>query len=65
MSIVSKLYCKIWKKDFAKLPVATKELIFKDLQLTHQWERTYKTDREMLAHKSVMHRSWHSKQKKR
>ncbi|MQM15796.1 hypothetical protein Taro_048755 [Colocasia esculenta] len=65
MGVVSKLYCKIWQKDFAKLPVATKELIFKDLQLTYQWERTDKTDREMLAHMSDMHRSWRSKQKKR
>ncbi|MQM05944.1 hypothetical protein Taro_038765 [Colocasia esculenta] len=32
MSVVSKLYCKIWQKDFAKLPVATKELIFRNLQ---------------------------------
>ncbi|MQM02073.1 hypothetical protein Taro_034836 [Colocasia esculenta] len=58
------MYCKIWQKDFAKLPVATKELIFRDLQLTYQWERTEKTDREMLAHMSTMHRSWRSKQKK-
>ncbi|MQM19369.1 hypothetical protein Taro_052368 [Colocasia esculenta] len=33
--------------------------------LTYQWERTEKTDRKMLAHMSAMHRSWHSKQKKR
>ncbi|MQM16520.1 hypothetical protein Taro_049477 [Colocasia esculenta] len=26
------MYCKIWQNDFAKLPVVTKELIFKDLQ---------------------------------
>ncbi|MQM13491.1 hypothetical protein Taro_046416 [Colocasia esculenta] len=26
------MYCKIWQKDFAKLPVATKELKFRDLQ---------------------------------
>ncbi|MQM00471.1 hypothetical protein Taro_033209 [Colocasia esculenta] len=26
------MYCKIWQKDFAKLPVATKELLFRDLQ---------------------------------
>ncbi|MQM05870.1 hypothetical protein Taro_038689 [Colocasia esculenta] len=32
MGIVSKLYCKIWQKDFVKLPIATKELIFRDLQ---------------------------------
>ncbi|MQM03084.1 hypothetical protein Taro_035858 [Colocasia esculenta] len=32
MGVVSKMYCKIWQKDFAKLPVATKELIFRDLQ---------------------------------
>ncbi|MQM04210.1 hypothetical protein Taro_037001 [Colocasia esculenta] len=32
MGIVSKMYCKIWQKDFAKLPVATKELILRDLQ---------------------------------
>ncbi|MQL71724.1 hypothetical protein Taro_004032, partial [Colocasia esculenta] len=35
MGVVSKLYCKIWQKDFAKLPIATnatKELIFRDLQ---------------------------------
>ncbi|MQL78843.1 hypothetical protein Taro_011275 [Colocasia esculenta] len=32
MGVVSKLYCKIWKKDFTKLHVATKELIFRDLQ---------------------------------
>ncbi|MQL99233.1 hypothetical protein Taro_031948 [Colocasia esculenta] len=32
--------------------------------LTYQWERTEKTDREMLAHMSAMHRSWRSKQKK-
>ncbi|MQL74657.1 hypothetical protein Taro_007039 [Colocasia esculenta] len=59
------MYCKIWKKDFVKLPVATKELIFRDLQLTYQWERAEKTDREMLAHMSAMHHSWRSKQKKR
>ncbi|MQM23718.1 hypothetical protein Taro_056785, partial [Colocasia esculenta] len=33
--------------------------------LMYQWERTDKTDREMLAHMSTMHRSWRSKQKKR
>ncbi|MQM19273.1 hypothetical protein Taro_052274 [Colocasia esculenta] len=33
--------------------------------LTYQWERTEKTDREMLAHMSAMHRSWRSKPKKR
>ncbi|MQM08081.1 hypothetical protein Taro_040931 [Colocasia esculenta] len=60
MGVVSKMYCKIWQKDFVKLPVATKELIFRDLQLTYQWERTDKTDREMLAHMSAMHRSWRS-----
>ncbi|MQM07084.1 hypothetical protein Taro_039922 [Colocasia esculenta] len=60
-----KMYCKIWQKDFAKLLVATQELIFRYLQLTYQWERTEKTDREMLAHMSGMHRSWRSKQKKR
>ncbi|MQM05392.1 hypothetical protein Taro_038205 [Colocasia esculenta] len=49
MGVVSKMYCKIWQKDFAKLP----------------WERTEKIDREMLAHMSAMHRSWHSKKKKR
>ncbi|MQM11597.1 hypothetical protein Taro_044505 [Colocasia esculenta] len=65
MGVVSKMYCKIWQKDFAKVPIATKELIFRDLQLTYQWERTDKTDREMLAHMSAMHRSWRSKQKKR
>ncbi|MQL99631.1 hypothetical protein Taro_032357, partial [Colocasia esculenta] len=65
MGVVSKVYCKICQKDFAKLPVATKELIFRDLQLTYQWERTDKTDRDMLAHMSAMHRSWRSKQKKR
>ncbi|MQL76957.1 hypothetical protein Taro_009362 [Colocasia esculenta] len=65
MGVVSKMYCKIWQKDLAKLPVATKELIFRDLQLTYQWERTKKTDREMLAHMSAMHHSWHNKQKKR
>ncbi|MQL92440.1 hypothetical protein Taro_025062 [Colocasia esculenta] len=65
MGVVSKMYCKIWQKDFTKLPVATKELLFRDLQLTYQWERTEKTDREMLAHMSAMHRSWRSKQKKR
>ncbi|MQL94342.1 hypothetical protein Taro_026984 [Colocasia esculenta] len=32
MGVVSKMYCKIWQKDFAKLPVATKELIFRNLQ---------------------------------
>ncbi|MQM11853.1 hypothetical protein Taro_044762 [Colocasia esculenta] len=32
MGVVSKVYCKIWQKDFAKLPVATQELIFRDLQ---------------------------------
>ncbi|MQM02447.1 hypothetical protein Taro_035215 [Colocasia esculenta] len=57
MGVISKMYCKIWQKDFAKLPVATKELIFRDLQLMYQWERTEKTDREMLAHMSTMHRN--------
>ncbi|MQM16804.1 hypothetical protein Taro_049765 [Colocasia esculenta] len=33
--------------------------------LTYQWERREKTDREMFAHMSAMHRSWRSKQKKR
>ncbi|MQM23608.1 hypothetical protein Taro_056675 [Colocasia esculenta] len=65
MGVVSKMYCKIWQKDFAKLSVATQALIFRDLHLTYQWERTEKTDREMLAHMSAMHRSWRSKQKKR
>ncbi|MQL77075.1 hypothetical protein Taro_009476 [Colocasia esculenta] len=65
IGVVSKVYCKIWQKDFAKLPLATQELIFRDLQLTYQWERTAQTDREMLAHMSAMHRSWRSKQKKR
>ncbi|MQL96247.1 hypothetical protein Taro_028919 [Colocasia esculenta] len=65
MGVVPKMYCKIWQKDFAKLLVVTKELIFKDHQLTYQWERTEKTYREMLAHISAMHRSWRSKQKKR
>ncbi|MQM22627.1 hypothetical protein Taro_055682, partial [Colocasia esculenta] len=65
MGVVSKVYCKIWQKDFAKLPVATQELIFRDLHLTYQWECTEQTDREMLAHMSAMHRSWRSKQKKR
>ncbi|MQM22809.1 hypothetical protein Taro_055867 [Colocasia esculenta] len=32
MGVVSKMYYKIWQKDFAKLPVATKELIFRDLK---------------------------------
>ncbi|MQM01657.1 hypothetical protein Taro_034413 [Colocasia esculenta] len=32
MGVVSKIICKIWQKDFVKLPVATKELIFRDLQ---------------------------------
>ncbi|MQL77645.1 hypothetical protein Taro_010017 [Colocasia esculenta] len=65
MGIVSKLYYKIWQKDFAKLPIATKELILRDIQLMYQWERIEKTDREMLAHMSAMHRSWRSKEKKR
>ncbi|MQL80031.1 hypothetical protein Taro_012470, partial [Colocasia esculenta] len=65
MGVVSKVYCKIWQKDFAKLPAATKEFIFRDLQLTYQWDRTDQIDREMLAHMSAMHRSWRSKQKKR
>ncbi|MQM09119.1 hypothetical protein Taro_041986 [Colocasia esculenta] len=55
MGVVSKMYCKIWKKDFTKHPVTTKELIFRDLQLTYQWERTDKTNREMLAHMSAIH----------
>ncbi|MQM22776.1 hypothetical protein Taro_055834 [Colocasia esculenta] len=59
MGVISKVYCKIWQKDFAKLPAATKELIFRDLQLTYQWDRTDQTDREMLAHMSAMHRSCH------
>ncbi|MQL75726.1 hypothetical protein Taro_008088, partial [Colocasia esculenta] len=53
------------QKDFVKLPVATKELLFRDLYLPYQWERTEKINREMLAHMSVMHRSWRSKKKKR
>ncbi|MQM05316.1 hypothetical protein Taro_038123 [Colocasia esculenta] len=65
MDVISKFYCKIWQKDFVKLPIATKELIFRDLQLTYQWERIEKTDREMLAHMSAIHRSWRSKQKKK
>ncbi|MQM08298.1 hypothetical protein Taro_041152 [Colocasia esculenta] len=65
MGVVSELYCKIWQKDFAKLPAVTKELIFRYLRLTYQWEQTEKTDREMLAHMSAMHRSWRGKQKKR
>ncbi|MQM22996.1 hypothetical protein Taro_056057, partial [Colocasia esculenta] len=32
MGVVSKLYCKIWQEDFAKIPVATKEIIFRDFQ---------------------------------
>ncbi|MQM13457.1 hypothetical protein Taro_046382 [Colocasia esculenta] len=32
MGVVSKMYCKIWQKDFAKLLVATQELIFRELQ---------------------------------
>ncbi|MQM12005.1 hypothetical protein Taro_044915 [Colocasia esculenta] len=65
MGVISKVYYKIWQKDFAKLPAATKELIFRDLHLTYQWDRTDQTDREILAHMSAMHRSWHSKQKKK
>ncbi|MQL90885.1 hypothetical protein Taro_023490 [Colocasia esculenta] len=47
IGVVSKMNCKIWQKNFAKLPVVTQELIFRDLQLTYQWERIEKTDREM------------------
>ncbi|MQL99262.1 hypothetical protein Taro_031979 [Colocasia esculenta] len=65
MGVVSKMYCMIWQRDFTKLPVATKDLIFKYLQLMYQWEQIEKTEREMLAHMSAMHRSWRSKQKKR
>ncbi|MQL89716.1 hypothetical protein Taro_022301 [Colocasia esculenta] len=59
LGVISNMYCKIWQKDFVKLPVATQELIFRYLQLTYQWEHTEKTYREMLAHMSAMHRSWH------
>ncbi|MQL91923.1 hypothetical protein Taro_024543 [Colocasia esculenta] len=65
MGVVSKLYYRIWQKDFAKLLVETKEMIFRYLQLTYQWEQIEKTDREMLAHMTAMPRSWCSKQKKR
>ena len=33
MSVVAKTHYKIWQKKFTQLPVATKEAIFRDLQV--------------------------------
>ncbi|MQL89809.1 hypothetical protein Taro_022396 [Colocasia esculenta] len=65
MGIIAKKHCKIWQKDFVKLPASTKDAIFRDLELTYRWERTGDTDRDMLAHMSATHRSWRGAQKKR
>ena len=33
MGVVAKTHCKIWQKKFTQLPTATKEAIFRDLQV--------------------------------
>ena len=33
MGVVAKTHCKIWQKKFTQLPAATKEAIFRDLQV--------------------------------
>ncbi|MQL78560.1 hypothetical protein Taro_010992 [Colocasia esculenta] len=58
MGIVSKRHCKIWKKDFVKLPTDIIDTIFRDLELLFRWDRTANTDKEMLMHMSSMHRTW-------
>ncbi|MQM09635.1 hypothetical protein Taro_042515, partial [Colocasia esculenta] len=65
MGIVSKLHCKIWQKDFVKLPTDIIDTIFRDLELLFRWDRTAHTDKEMLMHMSSMHRTWHGVLKKR
>ncbi|MQL96840.1 hypothetical protein Taro_029518 [Colocasia esculenta] len=65
MGIVSKLHCKIWQKDFVKLPADIIDTIFRDLELLFRWDRTANTDKEMLMHMSSMHRTWRGVLKKR
>ncbi|MQM22135.1 hypothetical protein Taro_055183, partial [Colocasia esculenta] len=65
MGIVSKLHCKIWQKDFVKLPTDIIDTIFRDLELLFRWDRTAHTDKEMLMHMSSMHRTWRGVLKKR
>ncbi|MQL96416.1 hypothetical protein Taro_029094 [Colocasia esculenta] len=64
MGIVSKLHCKIWQKDFVKLPTDIIDTIFRDLELLFRWDRTAHTDKEMLMHMSSMHRTWRGVLKK-
>ncbi|MQL72605.1 hypothetical protein Taro_004925 [Colocasia esculenta] len=65
MGIVSKLHCKIWQKDFVKLPTDIIDTIFRDLELLFRWDRTAHTDKEILMHMSSMHRTWRGVLKKR
>ncbi|MQL88939.1 hypothetical protein Taro_021507, partial [Colocasia esculenta] len=65
MGIVSKLHCKIWQKDFVKLPADIIDIIFRDLELLFRWDRMANTDKEMLMHMSSMHRTWRGVLKKR
>ncbi|MQM07649.1 hypothetical protein Taro_040491 [Colocasia esculenta] len=65
MGIVSKLHCKIWQKDFVKLPTDIIDTIFRDLELLFRCDRTANTDKEILMHMSSMHRTWCGVLKKR
>ncbi|MQL74640.1 hypothetical protein Taro_007020 [Colocasia esculenta] len=58
MGIVIILHCKIWQKNFSKLPEETKNGIFRDLEMWHCWDRTPQTDKEMLQHMTAMHKGW-------
>ncbi|MQL92421.1 hypothetical protein Taro_025040 [Colocasia esculenta] len=58
MGIVIRLHCKIWQKNFSKLPEETKNRIFRDLEMWYRWDRTPQTDKEMLQHMTVIHKSW-------
>ncbi|MQM20486.1 hypothetical protein Taro_053505 [Colocasia esculenta] len=58
MGIVIKLHCKIWQKNFSKLPEETKNRIFRDLEMWYRWDRTPQTDKDMLQHMTTMHKDW-------
>ncbi|MQL73055.1 hypothetical protein Taro_005390 [Colocasia esculenta] len=51
--------------DLLQITLQVSWALYQKCILTYQWERTEKTDREMLAHMSAMHHSWRSKKKKR
>ncbi|MQL95452.1 hypothetical protein Taro_028112, partial [Colocasia esculenta] len=58
MGIVIRLHCKLWQKNFSKLPEETKNGIFRDLEMWYSWDRTPQTDKEMLQHMTAMHKGW-------